>query len=184
MWHKKQKLTTASWLRPVCGGFHNLIRFNCAPFLASCRRHRVLTVTCLDACRCTAYLTVVIECIFVEGHRRFEWTCSLQLQGWKTSVSLYKATRCNNNLNNTSIYLPVAPVAPSAGDTAGSSLDSQINNSQTTLSRCGEARQAFHFRKIASVAPVISATLGSDIAVKSLNLQTSISECKSELNFF
>jgi hypothetical protein len=35
---------------------HNLIRFNCAPFLASCRRHRVLTVTCLDACPCAAYL--------------------------------------------------------------------------------------------------------------------------------
>jgi hypothetical protein len=52
----KQKLTSASWLRPVCGGFHNLIRFNCAPFFASCRRHCVLTVTCLDACRCAAYL--------------------------------------------------------------------------------------------------------------------------------
>jgi hypothetical protein len=47
---------SASWLRPVCGGFHNLIRFNCAPFFASCRRHRVLTVTDLDACRCAAYL--------------------------------------------------------------------------------------------------------------------------------
>jgi hypothetical protein len=52
------KLTSASWLRPVCGGFHNIIRFNCAPFFASCRRHRVLTVTCLDACRCAAYLTL------------------------------------------------------------------------------------------------------------------------------
>jgi hypothetical protein len=52
----RQKLTSASWFRPVCGGFHNLIRFNCAPFFASCRRHRVLTVTCLDACRCAAYL--------------------------------------------------------------------------------------------------------------------------------
>jgi hypothetical protein len=41
----------------VCGGFHNLIRFNCAPFFASCCRHRVLTVTCLDACRCATYLT-------------------------------------------------------------------------------------------------------------------------------
>jgi hypothetical protein len=41
----RQKLTSASWLRPVCSGFHNLIRFNCAPFFASCRRHRVLTVT-------------------------------------------------------------------------------------------------------------------------------------------
>jgi hypothetical protein len=51
------KLTSASWLRPVCGSFHNLIRFNCAPFFASCRRYRVLTVTCLDACRCAAYLT-------------------------------------------------------------------------------------------------------------------------------
>jgi hypothetical protein len=50
------KLTSASWLRPVCGGFHNLIRFNCALFFASWRRHRVLTVTCLDACRCAAYL--------------------------------------------------------------------------------------------------------------------------------
>jgi hypothetical protein len=53
---KRQKLTSASWLRPVCGSFHNLIRFNCSPFFASCRRHRVLTVTCLDACRCAAYL--------------------------------------------------------------------------------------------------------------------------------
>jgi hypothetical protein len=26
--------------------FHNLIRLNYAPFFASCRRHRVLTVTC------------------------------------------------------------------------------------------------------------------------------------------
>jgi hypothetical protein len=42
--------------RLVCGGFHNLIRFDCTPFFASCRRHRLLTVTCLDACRCAAYL--------------------------------------------------------------------------------------------------------------------------------
>jgi hypothetical protein len=56
MRQKKQKLTSASWLRPVCGDFYNLIRFNCAPFFASCRRHRVLTVTCLDAYRCAAYL--------------------------------------------------------------------------------------------------------------------------------
>jgi hypothetical protein len=42
----RQKLTSASWLRPVCGGFHNLIRSNCVP----------LSVTCLDACRCAAYL--------------------------------------------------------------------------------------------------------------------------------
>jgi hypothetical protein len=53
---KRQKLTSASWLRPVCDGFHNLIRFNCAPFFASCRRHCVLTVTCLDSRRCAAYL--------------------------------------------------------------------------------------------------------------------------------
>jgi hypothetical protein len=55
---KRQKLTSASWLKPVCDGFHNLIRFNCAPFFASCRRYRVLIVTCLDACRCAACLTV------------------------------------------------------------------------------------------------------------------------------
>jgi hypothetical protein len=55
MRQKKQELTSASWLRPVCYGFHNLIRFNCASFFASCRRHRVLTVTCLDAFRCAAY---------------------------------------------------------------------------------------------------------------------------------
>jgi hypothetical protein len=55
MRQKRQKLTSASWLRSVCGGFHNLIRFNCAHFFASRRRHRVLTVTCLDACRCAAY---------------------------------------------------------------------------------------------------------------------------------
>jgi hypothetical protein len=53
---KRQKLTSASWLRPEWGGFHNPIRLNCAPFFASCRRHRVLTITCLDACRCAAYL--------------------------------------------------------------------------------------------------------------------------------
>jgi hypothetical protein len=51
-------MTSASWLRPVCGGFHNLIRLNCGPFFASCRRHRVLTLTYLDACLCAAYLTV------------------------------------------------------------------------------------------------------------------------------
>jgi hypothetical protein len=56
MRQKRQKLTSASWLKPVCCGFHNLIRFNCAPFFASCRRHRVLIVTCLDACQCAAYL--------------------------------------------------------------------------------------------------------------------------------
>jgi hypothetical protein len=33
MRQKKQNLTSASWLRPVCGGFHNLNRFNFAPFL-------------------------------------------------------------------------------------------------------------------------------------------------------
>jgi hypothetical protein len=58
MRQNRQKLTSTSWLRPVCGGFCNLISFNCAPFFASCRRHRVLTVTCLDACRCAAYLTL------------------------------------------------------------------------------------------------------------------------------
>jgi hypothetical protein len=40
-------LTSASWLRPVCGCFYDLIRFICVPFFASCRRHRVLTVTYL-----------------------------------------------------------------------------------------------------------------------------------------
>jgi hypothetical protein len=58
MRQKTQKLTSASWLRPVRACFHNLIRFNCAPFFASRRRHHVLTLTCLDACRCAAY------CIF------------------------------------------------------------------------------------------------------------------------
>jgi hypothetical protein len=43
---------SASWLRSMRGGFHNLVRLNCAPFFASCRRHRVLTVTCFEACRC------------------------------------------------------------------------------------------------------------------------------------
>jgi hypothetical protein len=61
MRQKWQKLMSASWLRPVCSGFHNLIRFSCAPFFASCRRHRVLAVTCLDACRCAAYLTGISE---------------------------------------------------------------------------------------------------------------------------
>jgi hypothetical protein len=55
------KLTSASWLRPECGGFHNLICFKCPLFFASCRRHRALTVTCLDACRCAAYLSVVTQ---------------------------------------------------------------------------------------------------------------------------
>jgi hypothetical protein len=40
---KRKKLTSASWLRPVCGGFYNPISFNCAPFFSSCRRQRVLT---------------------------------------------------------------------------------------------------------------------------------------------
>jgi hypothetical protein len=56
MRQKRQKLTSASWLRPVWDGFHNLILLKCAPFFTSCRRHRVFTVTCLDACRCAAYL--------------------------------------------------------------------------------------------------------------------------------
>jgi hypothetical protein len=56
MRQKRLKLTSASWLRPVCGCFHNLIRFNCVPFFASCRRHHVLTATCLDAFRCAAYV--------------------------------------------------------------------------------------------------------------------------------
>jgi hypothetical protein len=56
-WFVSMKLTSASWLRPVCGGVHNLIHFNCAPFFASCRRYPVLTVIYLDACRCAAYLT-------------------------------------------------------------------------------------------------------------------------------
>jgi hypothetical protein len=56
-WFVSMKLTSALWLRPVCGCFHNLIPFNCAPFFASCRRYRVLIVTCLDACRCAAYLS-------------------------------------------------------------------------------------------------------------------------------
>jgi hypothetical protein len=54
--------SSASWLRRVCGGVHNLIRFNCAPFFASCRTHRVFTVTCLDACRCAAYLRLRDQC--------------------------------------------------------------------------------------------------------------------------
>jgi hypothetical protein len=53
--------SSASWLRPVCSGFHNLIRSNCAPFFASCSRHRVLPVVLsLDACRCAAYLNLHI----------------------------------------------------------------------------------------------------------------------------
>jgi hypothetical protein len=30
---------------------------------ALCRKHRVLTVTCLDACRCAAYLTELLMCL-------------------------------------------------------------------------------------------------------------------------
>ena len=37
------RLKSESWLRPVCGGLHNIIRFNCTPFFTSRRRHRVLT---------------------------------------------------------------------------------------------------------------------------------------------
>jgi hypothetical protein len=59
---KETNLTSASWLRPVCGGFHNLIRFKCAPFFGSCRRHRVLTVTCLDACWCAVYV-MLLSCL-------------------------------------------------------------------------------------------------------------------------
>jgi hypothetical protein len=60
---------SVSWLRPVCGGFHNLIRFNCAPFFASCRRYRVLTVICLDACWYAAYLTVKTWCLRHEAKK-------------------------------------------------------------------------------------------------------------------
>jgi hypothetical protein len=63
------KLTSALWFRPVCGGFHNFIRFNCAPFFASWRRHRVLTVTCLDACRFAAYIRHYPG-ICLEGQRK------------------------------------------------------------------------------------------------------------------
>jgi hypothetical protein len=56
MRQKRQKLMSASWLKPGCYGFHNVIRFSCAPIVASWRIHRVLTVTCLDACWCAAYL--------------------------------------------------------------------------------------------------------------------------------
>jgi hypothetical protein len=69
MTQKKQKLTSASWLRPVCGGSHNLIRLNCAPFFASCRRHRVLTVTCLDAFRCAAYLRAAAHQLRQDKHQ-------------------------------------------------------------------------------------------------------------------
>jgi hypothetical protein len=51
MRQKRQKLTPASWLRPVCGGFHNLIHFSCAPFF----------VSCLDACWCAAYHKVYLK---------------------------------------------------------------------------------------------------------------------------
>jgi hypothetical protein len=71
MRQKKQKLTSASWLRQVCGGFHNLIRFNCAPFFASYLRHRVLTVTCLDARHCAAYFTGLRVSFLLP-----DWLCS------------------------------------------------------------------------------------------------------------
>jgi hypothetical protein len=93
---KRKKLTSASWLRPVCGGFHNLILFNCAPFFASCHRHRILTLTCLDACRCAAYLTTprrkrnkvsyLLENIALsqlEVYRRFGGTHHFHLQDTK-----------------------------------------------------------------------------------------------------
>jgi hypothetical protein len=57
-WDKRNKSWRQHHDSDRCGGFHNLISFNCAPFFASCLRHRVLTVTCLDACRCAAYLKV------------------------------------------------------------------------------------------------------------------------------
>jgi hypothetical protein len=71
---------SSSWLRPVCGDFHNLIRFNCAPFFASCRRHRVLTVTCLDgldACRCAAY--IIPYCL---KERQSRWKRQKQQRFW------------------------------------------------------------------------------------------------------
>jgi hypothetical protein len=52
---KRQKLTLATWLRPVCGGFQDFVNFNCAPFFAPCRRHCVLIV----ACRYAAFLTAL-----------------------------------------------------------------------------------------------------------------------------
>jgi hypothetical protein len=50
MRQKRQKLMSASWLRLVCGGFHNLIRFQLCSFL--CVMSQTL---CLDSCRCAAY---------------------------------------------------------------------------------------------------------------------------------
>jgi hypothetical protein len=53
---KETKADVSIMTQMVCGGLHNLIHFNSTPFFASCRTHRVLTVTCLDACRCADYL--------------------------------------------------------------------------------------------------------------------------------
>jgi hypothetical protein len=76
-------------LRPVCGGFHNLIRFNCAPFFASCRRHRVLTVTCLDACRCSAYLRFeVLTAAIVKSY--IIWDKNLRPWTWRWHVALIR----------------------------------------------------------------------------------------------
>jgi hypothetical protein len=108
MRQKRQKLTSASWLRRVCGGFHNLIRFNCAPFFASRRRHRVLTVTCLDACRCAAYL--LSHAKFSLYRLTFSWHLNWTELNWTTlwysfvlppfsfssSIVVYKATLHSN----------------------------------------------------------------------------------------
>jgi hypothetical protein len=136
------------------------------------------------------YTTVMIECIFVEGYRRFEWTCSLQLQGWKetacsstTSVSLYKATRCNNILIiRVFIFLWLRRLR-SAGDTAGPSLDSQINNSQQHVALWRGASSG-SFPKSCFYCPSNQCDLSNDIAIKSLILQSSTSECKSELSCY
>jgi hypothetical protein len=79
------KLTSASWLRPVCGGFHKLIRFNCAPFFAPCRRYRVLTHA---GVRPTLSLLDVLPCIHVIRIYLLWGTFWIYLQIWQFHTNI------------------------------------------------------------------------------------------------
>jgi hypothetical protein len=53
---KKIKADVSIMTQTGMGRFSKSHYFNCAPFFASYHRHRVSTVTCLDACQCAGYL--------------------------------------------------------------------------------------------------------------------------------
>jgi hypothetical protein len=107
---KRPKLTSASWLRPECGGFHNRIRFNCAPFFASCRRHRVLTFasvgptlkgweTTISLCSYFYVLFIASALAFNENFAIISWACRIRNLFWWDNLGLvsYWLVICRNN---------------------------------------------------------------------------------------